>query len=95
MKRFEQILENYCNEIEISSDKLKSRDRHIDIDTARKAFWKVMHDKGVSQYLLARMFHRDALSVRRGISRISKYLEIGDKISVYYVDTCEKVAIWE
>lgn len=95
MKRIERILDNYCDEIGIPPDKLKSYDRHIEVDTARKAFWKVMHDKGLSQYLLARMFKRNVLSVRRGISRISAYLKIKDKISIYFVEICEKVAKWE
>lgn len=95
MKRFERILENYCNDIGISPDQLISKDRHIDIDTARKAFWKVMNDRGLSQHLLARMFNRDVISVRRGISRISGYLELGDRSSIYYVGICERLAKWE
>lgn len=95
MKRFERILDEYCAEIGIPPDRLKKYDRHIEVDTARKAFWKVMHDKGLSEYFLARMFSRDVLSIRRGIARIKDYLKIKDKSSIYFVDMCEKVAKWE
>ena len=95
MKRFVVILENYCEEIGIPPEKIKGRDRHVDVDTARKVFWKVMHDKGLSRHFLARMFNRDVLTIRRGIERANNFLSISDKGTIYYAGICEKVAKWE
>ncbi|MCL1936859.1 MAG: hypothetical protein FWF52_00480 [Candidatus Azobacteroides sp.] len=82
-------LQTYANRIGITISSLKSKDRKMEITTARQVYWYYLHSnkKGFSE--IGRLFGVNHATVISGIKRIEGLIEVKDRYIYKYLEAIE------
>ena len=85
------ILKQYSRIIGIPVKELTGRNRKQDTCIARQCFCKVMHERGMPARQMSAMFNLHWLTIKEGIRHVNDLLSVGDKYTIYCMETCRKL----